>query len=167
MSKSTDDIDVLIEAGDSFFKTSNYDKAIKAYTEAIDGKSANTNSRAYSNRSAVYSKQNKHSLAYEDALKAIDLGEHLNESTLFRAGKSAYAMRQYQTAFAHFDACSKANPQNEEATRELTRTTQRLIESSTGQYDLASLTKEMFCRVAKRAKRSILIVPILSRVKSQ
>ncbi len=58
MSKTTDDIDVLIEAGDSFFKASNYDKAIKAYTEAI-GKSANTNSRAYSNRSAVslYSKQ--------------------------------------------------------------------------------------------------------------
>ncbi len=61
MSKTTDDIDVLIEAGDSFFKASNYDKAIKAYTEAI-GKSANTTSRAYSNRSAVYSRQNKHSL---------------------------------------------------------------------------------------------------------
>ena len=103
MSK-TYDIYVLIESGNSFFKTSNYDKAIKAYTEAID-KSANTNSRAYSNRSAVYSKQNKYSLAYEDALKAIDLGEHLNEKTLFRAGKSAYAMRQYQIAFTHYDAC--------------------------------------------------------------
>jgi tetratricopeptide (TPR) repeat protein len=148
MSK-TDNIDVLIEAGNSFFKASNYDKAIKAYTEAID-KSANTNSRAYSNRSAVYSKQNKCSLAYEDALKAIDLGEHLNEKTLFRAGKSAYAMRQYQTAFTHYDACSKINPQNEEAMRELTRTTQRLLESSTGKFDLAALTKEMFRRVAKR-----------------
>ena len=35
MSKTTDDIDVLIEAGDSFFKASNYDKAIKAHRQQI------------------------------------------------------------------------------------------------------------------------------------
>ena len=34
--------------------------------------------------------------------------------------------------------------------RELTRTTQRLLESSTGKFDLAALTKEMFRRVGKR-----------------
>ena len=143
-------IDALIETGNSFFKASNNNKAIQAYTEAIE-KSEYKNSRAYSNRSAVYLKQNKYSLAYDDALKAIELGEHLNEKTLFRAGKSAYAMRQFRTSLTHFDACSKLNPQNNvEAMRELKKTNQRLLESSTGKFDLDKLTREMFKRVEKR-----------------
>ena len=138
----------LIDIANNFFNKSQYDRAIQLYSEALQ-KSDNKSIRAYLNRSAAYLKQGKNYLAYTDAQKVTELDE-MNEKAFYRMGKSAYSMRQYQTAKQHYESCLKINEQNKEATSELEKTNQRIHESTTGDYDLERLSNEVFERVLKQ-----------------
>jgi tetratricopeptide (TPR) repeat protein len=141
-------VESLIEEGNTSFKNGNQTRAIECYSHAIE-QSNNTSSRAYSNRSAIFLKQDIYYKAFTDAQKSLAL-DNSNLKGHFRAGKSAYSMRQFQTAKIHFESCLNLDPQNCEAQTELDKTKQRLLESTTGMYDLAAVKQEILSRVHKR-----------------
>lgn len=57
-------------------------------------------------------------------------------------GKASYMMRQFSDARHYFESCLKLNKNNQEASRELTRSNNRLAECSTGTYDFESIVKQ-------------------------
>jgi tetratricopeptide (TPR) repeat protein len=54
-------------------------------------------------------------------------------------GKAAFNMRQFDLALEAFEKCLALNFKNKEANEEILRTKKRLVESSTGKYDMKSV----------------------------
>ena len=154
------EVETLIENGNNSFVKNQFEKSINFYTEAIQ-KSNNKSAKAYTNRAAAYLKQNKYFLAYNDAQAAIQL-DNFNVKAFFRAGKSAYYMRQFETALNNYLKCLSLDSENREAQRECDKTKQRLLESTEGNFDLESLAKEVFELVSKRQELNFDLADFLS-----
>lgn len=141
-STSTKSIETFIEEGNKAFTRTEYNLAIRYYSQAIE-RSKQTSLRAYSNRSQSYLKIEKYYAAYQDAKEAARL-DATNQKAYFRMGKSAYMMRKYEMALESFETCMKLNPKNAEAEIELKKTQDRIHESKTGVYDFKALYEQFF-----------------------
>jgi tetratricopeptide (TPR) repeat protein len=79
--------------------------------------------------------------AHQHSRKALESGCNM-EKALFRLGRAAYGMRQWQEAIGHYEALLVEFPHSPRAKCELARAKARLKEAATGEYDLHRLYSE-------------------------
>ena len=121
--------------GNEYFKMKDYEKSVKLYNRALK---AEDNPIIYLNRSAAYLQLNKYFEAYKDAKKAYEMNANI-EKALYRLGKSAYGMRDWNKALEHYQKFVDLYPDNQDIKKEIDKCKKRLNESLTGDYDLQSL----------------------------
>ena len=146
-------IEQLIQKGDLCFTQSKYDQAVSLYTEAIE-QSNQKHLKAFLNRSATFIKQEKFNLAYQDAQQAAQL-DAKNEIAFLRMATSAYSMRKFKEAKINYEKCLLINKQNKIAFKELSRTIERINESTTGNYDFEKLATQLFQRTKNRESLNV------------
>jgi tetratricopeptide (TPR) repeat protein len=147
--------DELNKKGNGFFAGQVFHSAIRCYTKALNLAKENKTvkpsdlKKTLNNRAAAFLKLDKFNRAYQDAVKssqienANDASDAVNnEKAFYRMGKAAYNMRQFDLALEAFEKCLKHNPECKEAQDELARTKARLVESSTGKYDMKSIIEQ-------------------------
>ena len=142
-------IEQLIQKGDLCFTQSKYDQAVSLYTEAIE-QSNQKHLKAFLNRSATFIKQEKFNLAYQDAQHAAK-----NEIAFLRMATSAYSMRKFKEAKINYEKCLLINKQNKIASKELSRTIERINELTTGNYDFEKLSTQLFQRTKNRESLNV------------
>lgn len=146
-------IEQLIQKGDLCFTQSKYDQAVSLYTEAIE-QSNQKHLKAFLNRSATFIKQEKFNLAYQDAQHAAQL-DAKNEIAFLRMATSAYSMRKFKEAKINYENCLLINKQNKIASKELSRTIERINELTTGNYDFEKLSTQLFQRTKNRESLNV------------
>lgn len=76
--------------------------------------------------------------AYDDAKSSLEMNGN-KEKSLYRMGKAAYGMRDWEKALENYNKCYELFPNNNEVKIEIERAQARLKEFKTGNYDLTSL----------------------------
>uniref|UniRef100_A0A914DGZ3 Tetratricopeptide repeat protein n=1 Tax=Acrobeloides nanus TaxID=290746 RepID=A0A914DGZ3_9BILA len=122
--------------GNECYKKGNYEEALKYYSRAL--KYQPTSPIIHLNCAATFLALERYYEAYQAAKSALDNGADLQKA-LFRLGKAAYGMRDWQKSSQHFIDLIKQFPNCNDAKKELTRALARLKESRAGQFDLSSL----------------------------
>ncbi|CAK9781136.1 unnamed protein product [Cutaneotrichosporon oleaginosum] len=117
--------DALKSKGNSLMSQKKYEDAIQQYTDAIK---LCPNPVYYSNRAAAYGALNQHSLAAEDAMRAIDLDPKFTKG-YSRLGHAQFSLGEYKKAIEAYETGLKLDPTNSNMKSSLATAKARLGES--------------------------------------
>ncbi|CAG8436624.1 11068_t:CDS:2 [Scutellospora calospora] len=122
-------------AGNEAFKKEDFNKAYEIYTLAleIDPENKNTNSKLYSNRSAVLVKQGKLVEAIKDMDKALELDPAFVK-VLKRRADTYMKLEKYSEAVQDLKAALEIDSTNQELRRELHNAERELKKASRKDY---------------------------------
>ncbi|KAH8845485.1 hypothetical protein MCOR27_007106 [Pyricularia oryzae] len=143
----------LKEDGNTAFKNGKFEAAIDLYSHALEIASdgdEDVKRDLWRNRSAAYLRLGRWELAISDALASMvqvsdadEEAKDLNIKALFRAGRAAYDMRDFEQAKRHFEAALALDKNHEETKLELSRTNKRLLEQESGLYDFSRMLRSV------------------------
>ncbi len=116
--------------GNLYFKSSEFTKAVEAYTECIQrGEEQKVNSElltiVYSNRAMTYLKLRENLKAEDDCTKAITLNEK-HVKSLVRRGQARRRLEKHKEALKDFETAKEVEPENKDILEEIKTTTRRL-----------------------------------------
>ncbi|TLD17997.1 hypothetical protein PspLS_10479 [Pyricularia sp. CBS 133598] len=139
--------------GNTAFTNGDFETAIELYSHALENTSDGDDSLRrdlWRNRSAAYLRLGRCELAISDALASmVQLDgaskevRDLNIKALFRAGKAAYDMRDFDQARKHFEAALELDDNHKQTQLELSRTMKRLSEQQSGEYNFSRMLKSV------------------------
>ncbi|KAH7718142.1 tpr domain protein [Aphelenchoides avenae] len=128
--------DQLKAKGNECFVEKDYEQALRFYTRALRlGADAAV---IHLNSAAALLPLERYKEALDSAKNAMDSGAN-KEKALFRLGKAAYGMREWQTSRQYFEELRSEYPNNTSVADELKKVTARIAESKTGSFDFADL----------------------------
>lgn len=149
------------EQGNSFFKQDKYPEAVQHYTEAI--KRAPRDHRAYSNRSACYTKLTAWTEGLKDAEKCIELAPTFAKG-YSRKGAVLFFMKDYDKALAAYSAGLEHDPNNEELKEGVARTINQINKGTRGELSEDELKERRERAMADPEIQMILTDPVMRQV---
>ncbi|CZT19152.1 uncharacterized protein RCC_04998 [Ramularia collo-cygni] len=132
------------EKGNKALKNGQLVHALAQYTEGISVSEQDELTHDITrNRALVHLKLCRFDAAIVDALSSLTKGtdprsKSLDAKAYYRAGLSAYQLGDFQQASEHFESNLRLDPTDRDSTRELARTSARLVEQS-GKYDFEKI----------------------------
>lgn len=142
----------LKETGNEVFKRHDWEVAVDCYSTALGVNQDNDDIRRtlHSNRSQARINLGHYELAVQDALVAIEQGDHvsdesktLNLKSLERAGRAAYELGDFSAAKQYFSRGVELSPEHKSLLFQLQRTGYRLTEQSTGEFDFIAMSNSV------------------------
>lgn len=134
--------------GNAAFKTSNWDDAVRLYSEALSvvGDDHDLRHTLFRNRCQARLHLGQFELAVDDATSSIipgdDLPERarkLNSKALVRAGRAHYSLGEFAAAREQFQRAADLGVEDGSTPGELERAGRRLAEQDEGDYDFAAM----------------------------
>lgn len=142
----------LKEMGNEAFKRNDWEIAVDCYSTALAVNQDNDDIRRtlHSNRSQARINLGQYEVAVQDALVAIEHGDHvsdesktLNLKSLERAGRAAYELGDFLAAKQYFSRGVELSPEHKHLLFQLQRTEKRLAEQNFGEFDLIAMSNSV------------------------
>lgn len=142
----------LKEMGNEAFKRNDWEIAVDCYSTALGVIQDNEDLRRtlHSNRSQARINLGHYELAFQDALVAIEQGDHgsdenkaQNLKSLQRAGRAAYELGDFFAAKQYFSRGVELSREHNNLLFQLRRTEKRLTEQNTGEFDFIAMSNSV------------------------
>ncbi|KAL2285063.1 hypothetical protein FJTKL_08583 [Diaporthe vaccinii] len=142
----------LKQMGNEAFKRNDWEIAVDCYSAALGVSQDNDDIRRtlHSNRSQARINLGHYKLAVQDALVAIEEGDHvsdesktLNLKSLGRAGRAAYELGNFLTAKQYFSRGAELSSEHKSLLFQLQRTQKHLTEQNTGDFDFIAMSNSV------------------------
>ncbi|KAG6368573.1 hypothetical protein INS49_002786 [Diaporthe citri] len=139
----------LKEMGNEAFRRRDWETAADCYSTALGMNLDNDDLRRtlHSNRSQARINLGHYELAIQDALVAIEQGDHAsdenksqNRKSLHRAGRAAYELGDFFAAKQYFSRGVELSPENKDLLLQLQRTEKRMKEQNIGEFDFIAMS---------------------------
>lgn len=139
--------------GDKALEECNWKEAARLYSEALvncDKTHCQVRLGLHRNRAQAYLNLGQYELAEEEFLAAVITGDDgskevnvLNAKAYLGAGQAQYLLRNFILAKNYFDQALCLDPADKAVAAELERTSQRIHEQESGQFDLAAMAESV------------------------
>ncbi|KAJ8121379.1 hypothetical protein ONZ43_g2153 [Nemania bipapillata] len=141
----------LKECGNSAFKSGDFETAADFYSDALEVAGQGEDELKqdlHRNRAAANLRIGRYDLAITDALASLlppgntsETTRSVNIKALYRAGKAAYEMQDFNQAKRYFDQALELDGGHKEARAEIARTVKRISEQENGHYNFVVMAK--------------------------